>query len=88
MQLTGEPFIGRRTQGTNMSAITDQEVARMKEIRADPIAKELLGAKCQLEYMSCYAVVREWGDPRTWHGGKVYKEAAAAKQAVANNRHT
>ena len=62
-----------------MSAITESEIALMKEIRADPIAKELLGAKCQWEHMSCYAVLREWGDPRMWHGGRVYKEAAAEK---------
>jgi len=32
----------------------------------DPVAEELLRAKCQWEKMTRLAVLKEWGDPRTW----------------------
>ena len=46
--------------------ITAAEWAIMKEINADPEAENLLSAKCRWEGMSRFAVLREWGDPRTW----------------------
>jgi hypothetical protein len=58
-----------------MAAVTEKEIALWKEIRSDPVVKELIGEKCRWEHLSCYAVLREWGDPRKWHGGRIYKEA-------------
>ena len=58
-----------------MAIITKEQDELRKEIYSDPIAKSLLLAKCEWEHMSPYAVLREWGDPRTWHNGRVYKEA-------------
>jgi hypothetical protein len=69
-----------------MGSITDKEVALQKEIRADPIAYKLLQGKCQWEHMGQFAVLREWGDPRKWHNGKVYKEAAAENSLNAGAR--
>jgi len=42
------------------------DVTLMTEVRANPVAYELLRNKCVWEAMSNYAVLRIWGDPRTW----------------------
>ncbi len=60
--------------------ITTEETALMKEILADPIAKELLQRKCRWERMTAYAVLRDRGDPRKWHNGKVYKDLKDLKK--------
>ncbi len=46
--------------------ITKADMALMAEINADPVAKEMLAAKCRWEQMGRYAVLASWGDPRTW----------------------
>lgn len=58
-----------------MAIISEEDTKLMKEICADPVAKSLLQGKCKWEHMSMYAVLHEWGDPRKWHNGKIYKEA-------------
>ena len=49
-----------------MSAITEADRKLMAEVKADQRAYELLQHKCRWEAMPLYAVLREWGDPRTW----------------------
>ena len=46
--------------------MTDEERRTLDEIIQDPKAVERMKAKCQWEHMSWLAVLREWGDPRTW----------------------
>lgn len=61
-----------------MAVVTAEVLALLKEIKADQIAERLLQGKCQWEQMSMAAVLREWGDPRTW---SAYKDEVAALSA-------
>lgn len=48
--------------------ITQAERDLFAEIKREGGAPwERLKAKCQWEHMGQMAVLREWGDPRTWH---------------------
>ena len=49
-----------------MGKITDEDQRLMDEIKADPIAYDLLKAKASWEGMSLFAVLHEYSDPRTW----------------------
>ncbi len=49
-----------------MAVITDENRALIAEIRADARAYELLQNKCRWEARGLFAVLLEWGDPRTW----------------------
>lgn len=50
-----------------MSAVTPEVMQIEREIReAGGEPAERLRAKCRWEAMGRYAVIREWGDPRTW----------------------
>jgi len=52
--------------GLIMSEITQEDRQLMREVQADPKARELLADKCRWEAMPGFAVLKEWGDPRTW----------------------
>jgi hypothetical protein len=55
-----------------MSAVPKEHLALLKEVYADPIALELLKAKCRWEHMSQTAIIASYGDPRKWQS---YAEA-------------
>lgn len=52
--------------------INAEDRALLAAVDADPIARDLLSAKCRWEQMGRHAVLREWGDPREW---PAYKRA-------------
>lgn len=47
--------------------VSEETVRIEREIReAGGEAEQRLRDKCRWEAMTRYAVIREWGDPRTW----------------------
>lgn len=51
---------------TDRDPICEAEKRLMAEVKANPDAFERLKAKARWEGMSLSAILREWGDPRTW----------------------
>jgi len=52
--------------------VSQQTLTILQEVKKDSEAWERLQSKCQWEHMSLTAVIKEWGDPRTW--GKAQNE--------------
>lgn len=46
--------------------ITEEEKRLMEEVRKNSDAYKKLQDKARWEHMSLFAVLAEWGDPRTW----------------------
>ncbi len=58
----------------------EKRLALLTEVEKDPLALELLRHKCVWMQKSWLAVLRDFGDPRTWSSYKLAADSAAKKR--------